>query len=47
MSKLYLSEAWLRREFIVKRKKPQQIADEQGVTKMTIYRKLKEFGLIK
>jgi DNA-binding MurR/RpiR family transcriptional regulator len=47
MSKLYQSKVWLSRQFIVKKKKPKQIAAEQGVSEMTIYRYLRQFGLIK
>jgi hypothetical protein len=46
-AKLYKSEAWLRREYIAKRKSVDAIAKEQKVTVMTIYRQLKEFGLMK
>lgn len=47
MSKLYLSEAWLRREYLIKKKKPLQIAKEQGITEVTVYVYLRKFGLIK
>jgi len=47
LPKLYKSKEWLFREYHVKGKKPEQIAKEQGVTTMTIYRHLKEFGLMK
>ena len=46
-AKLYLSKVWLRRQFLVLRKSPELIAEEQNVSKMTIYRKLREFKLIK
>jgi DNA-binding MurR/RpiR family transcriptional regulator len=44
MAKLYQSKAWLRRRYLVERKSPEEIAKECGVSHMTIYRKLKEFG---
>lgn len=47
MAKLYLSKAWLRRRYLVERKSPEEIAKECGVSHMTIYRKLKEFELIR
>jgi len=42
-----MSETWLRREYLVKGKKPGVIAKEQQVTEMTIYRYLRKFGLIR
>jgi DeoR/GlpR family transcriptional regulator of sugar metabolism len=47
MAKLYQSEAWLRREFLTKKKKPAKIAEEQRVSEMTIRRYLEKFGLLK
>lgn len=45
--RLYNNRAWLTREYQVLRKSPEKIAEEQGVGRATIYRKLKEFGLIR
>lgn len=45
MAKLYLSESWLKRRYLIDKKSPEEIAQEQGVTPMTIYRQLKKFGL--
>jgi predicted transcriptional regulator len=47
MSKLYQSQRWLTRQYVALKKKPEEIADEQGVTKMTIYNYLRKFGLLK
>jgi DNA-binding MurR/RpiR family transcriptional regulator len=47
MSDLYKSETWLRRQYTVKRKTPQQIADDCGVGIATIYRWLTKFGLMR
>jgi len=44
--KLYESKAWLKREYVTKRKSPEQIAKEQGVSHMTIRRWLKHHKLI-
>lgn len=43
--KLYESKAWLTRQYVTLRKSPEQIASEQGVSTMTIYRYLESFGL--
>jgi transcriptional regulator of acetoin/glycerol metabolism len=45
--RLYNNKAWLTREYLVLKKSPDTIAAEQGVGRATIYRKLKDFGLIK
>lgn len=45
--KLYKSKDWLYRRYIVQKKTMQEIAKECGVTTMTIYRSLKDHGLIK
>lgn len=45
--KLYKSKAYLYRRFVVQKKSMQEIADENGVTLMTIYNNLKALGLIK
>jgi DNA-binding phage protein len=45
--KMYKNKDWLHRRYIVQRKSMEEIAQECGVTVMTIYRALKEKGLIK
>lgn len=45
--KLYKNKDWLYRRYVVQRKSVEEIASECGVTVMTIYRALKEKGLIK
>jgi len=45
--KLYKSKDWLYRRYVVQRKSMEEIAKECGVSIMTIYRSLKENGLIK
>ena len=45
--KLYKNKDWLYRRYIVQMKTMEEIATECGVTMMTIYRALKENGLIK
>lgn len=45
--KLYKSKDWLHRRYVVQRKSMEEIAKECNVTVMTIYRQLKDFGLIK
>ena len=45
--KLYKNKDWLYRRYIVQKKSMEEIATECGVTMMTIYRALKEKGLIK
>jgi transcriptional regulator of acetoin/glycerol metabolism len=44
---LYDSKAWLERQYQVLRKSPEEIAQETGASRATIYRKLKEFGFIR
>lgn len=46
-AKLYTSEAWLRKRFLVDRKTPQEIAKECGASVETIYVYLAKFGLRK
>lgn len=46
-AKLYTSEAWLRKRFLVDRKTPQDIAKECGASVETIYVYLAKFGLRK
>jgi DNA-binding phage protein len=45
--KLYKNREWLHRRYVVQKKNMEEIATECGVTVMTIYRALKEKGLIK
>ena len=45
--KLYKNKDWLHRRYVIQRKSMEEIASECGVTAMTIYRALKEKGLIK
>jgi DNA-binding phage protein len=45
--KLYNNKDWLHRRYVIQRKSMEEIASECGVTVMTIYRALKEKGLIK
>ncbi len=45
--KLYKSKDWLYRRYVVQRKTMEEIAKECNVTTMTIYRALKDNGLIK
>ena len=45
--KLYKSKDWLYRRYVVQKKTMEEIAKECGVTTMTIYRALKDSGLIK
>jgi hypothetical protein len=45
--KLYKSKDWLYRRYVVQKKTMEEIAKECNVTVMTIYRSLKENGLIK
>ena len=45
--KLYTSEAWLRKRFVMDKKSPQDIAKECGTSVETIYVYLAKFGLRK
>jgi DNA-binding phage protein len=45
--KLYKSKDWLYRRYVVQKKTMEEIAKECNVTTMTIYRALKDIGLIK
>lgn len=47
MAKLYQSEAWMRKRFLIDKKSPQEIAKECGASSETIYVYLTKFGLIK
>lgn len=44
-SKIYTSEAWLRRQVEVLRKSPKDIAKENGVALNTINRYLDKYGI--
>ena len=46
-AKLYTSEAWLRKRFLMDKKSPQDIAKECGASLETIYVYLAKFGLRK
>ena len=46
-AKLYTSEAWLRKRFIMDKKSPQDIAKECNTSVETIYVYLAKFGLRK
>ncbi len=45
--KLYKNKDWLYRRYVVQKKTMEEIATECGVTMMTIYRALREKGVIK
>ena len=45
--KLYTSEAWLKKRYVIDRKSPEQIAKECGASVETIYVYLAKFGLRK
>ena len=44
---LHLSEAFMRKRYIIDKKSPEDIAQECGVSVQIIYRQLKKFGLKK
>jgi hypothetical protein len=46
-AKLYTSEAWLRKRYVMDRKSPEEIAKECGASVETIYVYLAKFGLRK
>jgi len=46
-AKLYTSEAWLRKRFVMDKKSPQDIAKECGTSVETVYVYLAKFGLRK
>ena len=46
-AKLYTSEAWLRKRFVMDKKSPQDIAKECGTSVETIYVYLAKFNLRK
>jgi hypothetical protein len=45
--KLYTSESWLRKRYVMDKKSPQEIAKECGASVETIYVYLAKFGLRK
>jgi hypothetical protein len=46
-AKLYTSETWLRKRYLMDKKSPQEIAKECGASVETIYVYLAKFGLRK
>lgn len=44
-AKLYTSEAWLRKRYLMDKKTPEEIAKESGASLETIYVYLAKFGL--
>ena len=46
-SKLYTSEIWLRKRYLMDKKSPEEIAKECGASLETIYVYLAKFGLRK
>lgn len=44
---LHLSEAFMKKRYIMDKKSPEEIAKECGVSVQIIYRQLKKFGLKK
>lgn len=46
-AKLYTSEAWLRKRYVMDKKSPEEIAKECGSSVETIYVYLAKFGLRK
>jgi hypothetical protein len=46
-AKLYTSQVWLRKRYLVDKKTPQEIAKECGASLETIYVYLAKFGLRK
>lgn len=44
---LHLSEAYMRKRYVVEKKSPEDIAKECDVSVQLIYRQLKKFGLKK
>jgi hypothetical protein len=47
MAKLYTSETWLRKRFLIDKKTPEAIAKECGCSTETIYVYLAKFGMKK
>lgn len=46
-AKLYTSEVWLRKRYVIDKKTPEEIAKECGASLETIYVYLAKFGLRK
>lgn len=46
-AKLYTSETWLRKRYLIDKKSPEEIAKECGASLETIYVYLAKFGLRK
>ena len=44
-AKLYTSETWLRKRYVMDKKSPQEIAKECGTSVETVYVYLAKFGL--
>jgi len=44
-NKLHLSEAFMKKRYVMEKKSPDDIANECGVSVQLIYRQLKRFGL--
>ena len=47
MAKLYTSEIWLRKRYVIDKRTPEEIAKECGTSVETIYVYLAKFGLRK
>jgi hypothetical protein len=47
MAKLYTSNIWLRKRYVIDKKTPEEIATECGTSVETIYVYLAKFGLRK
>lgn len=47
MPDLYKSERWLRRRYLVDKKSPTEIAEECGVSMMTIYNYLRKYKFVR
>jgi predicted transcriptional regulator len=45
--KLYHDPDYLKQEYVMQRKTAKEIADENGVTEMTIWNQLKKYDLLK
>ena len=45
--RLWNSKAWMTRQYVTLKLSPEEIAEKAGCGKTTIYRKLREFQLIK
>lgn len=45
--KLYTSKAWLKKKYLNDKMSPEEIAVLCGVSRSTVYAKLKEFGLLR